>query len=177
MLFSASRCFLDPSPFPSLRVQMVEDEMDVMAKENSTGKVYMSGFDKQGRPVMVMRPRNENTMDHDGNIKHMTYQVQPQSDLKAPRGDRPREKAGGAMPPGRFLWFVLEPARLLNVQYVVCTVVFLKHCTKKGRRALYVLLQLCISYIVYSTQRNMPCRVFRLFSSTCRAVFCCWRST
>lgn len=46
-----------------------------MAKENSTGKVYMSGFDKQGRPIMIMRPRLENTFDHDGNIKHLVYQV------------------------------------------------------------------------------------------------------
>ena len=50
--------------------------MDVIAKENSTGKVYVSGFDRQGRPIVVMRPRKENTHDHDGNIKHIVYQVQ-----------------------------------------------------------------------------------------------------
>lgn len=49
--------------------------MDVIAKENSTGKVYVSGFDRQGRPILVMRPRKENTHDHDGNIKHTVYQV------------------------------------------------------------------------------------------------------
>lgn len=54
----------------------MKNEVDVIAKENSTGKVYVSGFDRQGRPILVMRPREENTQDHDGNIKHIVYQVQ-----------------------------------------------------------------------------------------------------
>lgn len=56
--------------------QVLKNEVDVIAKENSTGKVYVSGFDRQGRPILVMRPREENTQDHDGNIKHIVYQVQ-----------------------------------------------------------------------------------------------------
>ncbi|CAN0148035.1 unnamed protein product, partial [Hapterophycus canaliculatus] len=50
--------------------------MDVMRKENSTGKMYLSGHDKHGRPVLVMRPRCENTVDHNGNIKHLVYQLE-----------------------------------------------------------------------------------------------------
>ncbi|CAM9478645.1 unnamed protein product [Laminaria digitata] len=56
--------------------QVLKDEVNVIAKENSTGKVYVSGFDRQGRPVLVMRPREENTQDHDGNIKHIVYQME-----------------------------------------------------------------------------------------------------
>lgn len=48
----------------------------MVRKENSTEKMYVSGFDNQGRPVLVMRPRLENTHDHDGNLKHLVYQVQ-----------------------------------------------------------------------------------------------------
>eukprot|EP00904_Undaria_pinnatifida_P011952 jgi/Undpi1/7888/HiC_scaffold_24.g10360.m1 len=56
--------------------EVLKDEVDVIAKENSTGKVYVSGFDRQGRPIVVMRPRKENTHDHDGNIKHIVYQME-----------------------------------------------------------------------------------------------------
>lgn len=49
--------------------------MDVIRKENATGKMYLSGFDSQGRPVLVMRTRNENTHDYDGNLLHLVYQV------------------------------------------------------------------------------------------------------
>lgn len=55
--------------------QVLREEMSVISKENASGKVYMSGFDLKDRPIMVMRPRCENTNDHDGNIKHLVYQV------------------------------------------------------------------------------------------------------
>ena len=55
--------------------QVLSKEMDLIRKENSTSKMYTSGFDKQGRPVLVMRPRDENTHDFDGNMKHLVYQV------------------------------------------------------------------------------------------------------
>lgn len=50
--------------------------MDVIRKENATGKIYLSGFDSHGRPILVMRTRNENTHDFDGNLLHLVYQVQ-----------------------------------------------------------------------------------------------------
>ncbi|CAM9969298.1 unnamed protein product [Scytosiphon promiscuus] len=56
--------------------EMLSKEMDVMRKENATGKMYLSGRDKQGRPLLVMRPRCENTVDHNGNIKHLVYQLE-----------------------------------------------------------------------------------------------------
>lgn len=117
---------------------MVQDEMDVIAKENSTGKVYMSGFDKQGRPVMVMRPKNENTMDHDGNIKHITYQVQPpiatsRHDVTtALVGNRPDFSKNG-------LSFAADDATQRTV--LLYTVVVVKQTVNEDRmRVLYVLL-------------------------------------
>ena len=55
--------------------QVLPKEMDVIRKENSTGKMYTSGYDKHGRPILVMRSRNENTHDYDGNMYHLVYQV------------------------------------------------------------------------------------------------------
>eukprot|EP00752_Nemacystus_decipiens_P011589 g10291.t1 len=55
---------------------VLSKEMDVIRKENSTSKMYTSGFDKKGRPILVMRPRDENTHDYDGNIKHLVYQLE-----------------------------------------------------------------------------------------------------
>ena len=60
---------------PFISSQVLKEAKDVVAKENGTGKIYLSGLDRQGRPVMIMRPRLENTFDHDGNIKHLVYQV------------------------------------------------------------------------------------------------------
>lgn len=56
--------------------EVLSKDMDAIKKENSTGKMYTSGFDIQGRPILVMRPRNENTTDFDGNIKHLVYQLE-----------------------------------------------------------------------------------------------------
>ncbi|CBJ28570.1 Phosphatidylinositol transfer protein PDR16 [Ectocarpus siliculosus] len=56
--------------------EVFSKEMDVIRKENSTGKNYVSGFDSHGRPILVLRPRCENTTDHDGNIKHIVYQLE-----------------------------------------------------------------------------------------------------
>jgi hypothetical protein len=38
----------------------------VIANENSTGKCYVRGFDRAGHPLLYMKPRFENTKDHDG---------------------------------------------------------------------------------------------------------------
>ncbi|CAM9199863.1 unnamed protein product [Choristocarpus tenellus] len=56
--------------------KVLNEEGDVIARENSTGKIYLRGYDKAGRPIMIMRPRCENTKNHDGNIKHLVYQME-----------------------------------------------------------------------------------------------------
>lgn len=49
---------------------------EVMEKENATGKSYVRGYDKHGHPIVYMKPKYENTKDHDGNIKHLIYTME-----------------------------------------------------------------------------------------------------
>lgn len=49
---------------------------DVVKKENETGKAYVRGMDKQKRPIIWMKPKFENTYDHEGNIKHLVYNLE-----------------------------------------------------------------------------------------------------
>lgn len=49
---------------------------DTIALENATGKTYVRGFDKEGHPLIYMKPVNENTKDHNGNIKHLVYNME-----------------------------------------------------------------------------------------------------
>jgi hypothetical protein len=48
----------------------------VIAAENATGKVYCRGHDLLGRPILYLKPRFENTKDHDGNLAHLVYQLE-----------------------------------------------------------------------------------------------------
>jgi hypothetical protein len=49
---------------------------DIVAVENSTGKMYVRGYDRMGHVVVYMKPCNENTNQHDGNIKHLVYHME-----------------------------------------------------------------------------------------------------
>lgn len=49
---------------------------DTIMLENATGKMYVRGFDKEGAPLIYMKPVNENTKDHAGNIKHLVYTME-----------------------------------------------------------------------------------------------------
>jgi len=56
---------------------IVEDKFPVIEKEAATGKTYVTpGVDKEGRVTVLMRNRNENTKDHDGNVLHLVYQME-----------------------------------------------------------------------------------------------------
>jgi hypothetical protein len=59
--------------FPTL---LAEGGNDTIALENSTGKMYVRGFDKEGSALIYMKPVNENTKDHIGNIKHLVYSME-----------------------------------------------------------------------------------------------------
>jgi len=57
--------------------RFMDDEwMDVVRKENETGKTYVRGFDKEGHVIIYMKPRCENTNNHDGNLKHLVYNLE-----------------------------------------------------------------------------------------------------
>lgn len=49
---------------------------DIIALENSTGKTYARGYDKDGHAIVYMRPVCENTNNHDGNMKHLVYSME-----------------------------------------------------------------------------------------------------
>mmetsp|Transcript_29195 Transcript_29195/g.79011 ORF Transcript_29195/g.79011 Transcript_29195/m.79011 type:complete len:400 (-) Transcript_29195:328-1527(-) len=53
-----------------------EDLATILRKENETGKIYVRGYDKDGRAMMYMRPGRENTMHEDNNIHHLVFQIE-----------------------------------------------------------------------------------------------------
>jgi len=53
-----------------------EEWTPIIQKENETGKMYVRGFDKIGHAIIYMRPKFENTNDHDGNLKHLVYTME-----------------------------------------------------------------------------------------------------
>ena len=48
----------------------------IVADENNTGKVFVRGYDKLGHPILYMRPKLENSRNHDNNLKHLVYQLE-----------------------------------------------------------------------------------------------------
>jgi len=57
--------------------KMVEEHFETLAFECSTGKSFISPFfDNDGRPIMVMRNRHENSRSHEGNILNLVYQLE-----------------------------------------------------------------------------------------------------
>jgi hypothetical protein len=49
---------------------------DTIEQENATGKLYVRGFDLAGRPIIYMKPVNENTRSHEGQIRHLVYNME-----------------------------------------------------------------------------------------------------
>jgi hypothetical protein len=64
----------------------MDEWMDVIRKENETGKTYVRGFDKEGHVIIYMKPRCENTNDHDGNLKHLVYNLEKAIQCMEARG-------------------------------------------------------------------------------------------
>ena len=48
---------------------------DILAKENCTGKMYVRGLSREGHPILYMKPKLENTNDHDGNMVTVTNAI------------------------------------------------------------------------------------------------------
>jgi hypothetical protein len=42
--------------------------VDDIRDELSTGKIYIHGFDREGRPVMYQKPRRENSRNHENQV-------------------------------------------------------------------------------------------------------------
>ena len=45
-----------------------KDWDEVIAHENSSGKMYVRGITKGGHPILYMKPGLENSKSHDGNM-------------------------------------------------------------------------------------------------------------
>ncbi|GMK58952.1 hypothetical protein CspeluHIS016_0603940 [Cutaneotrichosporon spelunceum] len=56
-------------------------EPDDVAIEAETGKIVISGFDKDGRPLVYMRPRHENTETSPRQIRHLIYVLERAIDI------------------------------------------------------------------------------------------------
>lgn len=49
---------------------------ETIAHENSTGKLYVRGHDKQGHVIICLKPALENSKSHEGNLKHLVYNLE-----------------------------------------------------------------------------------------------------
>jgi len=48
----------------------------LMERENTTGKIYVRGYDKDGRALVYMRPARENTNQEEDNMKHLVWNLE-----------------------------------------------------------------------------------------------------
>jgi len=48
----------------------------IIAEENATGKGYVRGFSATGNALLYLKPKHENTFNHDGNLKHLVYNME-----------------------------------------------------------------------------------------------------
>ncbi|GFR40545.1 hypothetical protein Agub_g1118, partial [Astrephomene gubernaculifera] len=56
-------------------------------EESATGKLYVYHVpDKQGRPIVLMRPRNQNTKDTERQVRHLIYTLEVASRLADQNG-------------------------------------------------------------------------------------------
>ena len=54
----------------------IQEWMETIRMENDTGKIYARGFDREGSILLYMKPRLENSKNHDGNLKHLVYNME-----------------------------------------------------------------------------------------------------
>ena len=94
--------------------------MNVVAKENSTGKIYLRGYDEAGHIIMYMRPKFENTNDHDGNLKHLVYNLEraiacmKQRHAESKSSEMPQEKLALLVDYDGYSLFNAPPMRTSN---------------------------------------------------------------
>ena len=48
----------------------------IIEHENTTGKIYARGYDKNNRAILYFCPGLENSSDRDNNMKHLVYQLE-----------------------------------------------------------------------------------------------------
>ena len=53
-----------------------EDLAAILREENETGKIYVRGYDKDGRALMYMRPGRENSNNENNMMRHLSFQIE-----------------------------------------------------------------------------------------------------
>lgn len=53
-----------------------EDLAEMLREENETGKVYVRGYDREGRALVYMRPAMENTNNEQNNMRHLVWNLE-----------------------------------------------------------------------------------------------------
>ena len=53
-----------------------EEMQTILREENATGKIYVRGFDREGRAAMYMRPHHENTKDEVNQMRHLVFNLE-----------------------------------------------------------------------------------------------------
>jgi hypothetical protein len=63
-----------------------DDLASILREENESGKLYVRGYDKDGRALLYMRPGKENTNHHVNNMRHLVYHMEKALACSASRG-------------------------------------------------------------------------------------------
>jgi hypothetical protein len=63
-----------------------DDLASILRQENESGKLYVRGYDKDGRALLYMRPGKENTNQHVNNMRHLVYHMEKAVACSASRG-------------------------------------------------------------------------------------------
>jgi hypothetical protein len=63
-----------------------DDLASILRQENESGKLYVRGYDKDGRALLYMRPGKENTNHHVNNMRHLVYHMEKALACSASRG-------------------------------------------------------------------------------------------
>lgn len=72
------RCFRDRAnlELPVEKQKELNHLAEVIANENETGKIYIRGYDKQGRAVLYLTPGRENSRCEIDNMRHLVYHME-----------------------------------------------------------------------------------------------------
>ncbi|KAA8492464.1 CRAL-TRIO domain-containing protein [Porphyridium purpureum] len=57
-------------------VGLMKGDLTEIEKESATGKMYVGEKDKQGRPILYMKPRYQNTKGQVAQIRHLVYTLE-----------------------------------------------------------------------------------------------------
>merc|ERR1719401_466449 len=73
---SIKNCFLQQVDNNVDNNDTITELKDIIAFENSTGKIYCRGYDKNNRAILYLRPARENSTDGMNNMRHLVYNLE-----------------------------------------------------------------------------------------------------